>query len=686
GFHQIPETLPFDKSFTFNYQADFLDTYFMSKERLLNVLPHQMKLLSENEFVQKYDSYLPQKIESFEDFLGYAGITSDELKQKEFVTDDCFRVTALNEKLKKHFAKTHPPQARLNLTGKTETPLKVLLLDLSHYFGGETAKIYNVAEPPQGLMSLMSYLKENIKTPVKGKIAKAFIDFDSYEELETLVHNFKPDVIGIRTLTLYQKFFHKTAAKIRQWAPDSVVIAGGPYATSDYETILKDRNINLTVLGEGELTFLEVIERIVENGGKLPGEKVLKEIRGIAFIPPHMLLKDELTFDHMDTETTPGTDTNKETNAGKTGGTRGHRSPVGEKLAGIWAAVLEIETLQITPDGNFFELGGHSLNATRMVANIHKELQIKIPLTTVFKNQTLNELTEALEALTENKYTAITPVEKKKYYPLSAAQKRLYILQQMDLQSNTYNMSGTIPLPPVTLEGSVTTGESDVSTLAKLEETIGKLIQRHESLRTSFYMLNPEGPVTPNNQSPIPNNPPSPNNQSLITNNTYLPVQEVHANVAFKIEVYEANEREVPRQFFRSFDLTRAPLLRVGVVKRPGPQTGAAPFEPVMLVDMHHIISDGVSLEILGGEFLSLLAGETLSPLQLCYRDYAAWQSSSEQKQLIKKQEEYWVKTFYGELPVLDLPTDYPRPAIQSFEGNALQFTLEKQEIDTLKK
>ncbi|MCP4152731.1 MAG: AMP-binding protein, partial [bacterium] len=103
-------------------------------------------------------------------------------------------------------------------------------------------------------------------------------------------------------------------------------------------------------------------------------------------------------------------------------------------------------------------------------------------------------------------------------------------------------------------------------------------------------------------------------------------------------------------------------------------------------VDMHHIISDGASLEILGGEFLSLVAGETLSPLQLCYRDYAAWQSSSEQKQLIKKQEKYWEKTFSGELPVLDLPTDYPRPAIQSFEGNALQFTLEKQEIDTLKK
>ncbi|MCP4156443.1 MAG: AMP-binding protein, partial [bacterium] len=476
AFHQIPETLPFDKSFTFNYQADFLDSYFMSKERLLNVLPHQMRLLSENEFVQKYDSYLPQKIDSFKDFLGYAGLSPDELEQKEFVTDDCFQVPGLNEKLKTHFDKTQPGQTGLKLTAKTETPLKVLLLDLSHYFGDETAKIYNVAEPPLGLMCLMSYLKENIKTPVKGKIAKAFIDFDSYEELETLVHDFKPGVIGIRTLTLYREFFHKAAAKIRQWSPGSVVIAGGPYATSDYETILKDRNIDLTVLGEGELTFLEVIEQIVENGGKLPDEEVLREIRGIAFIPPHMLLKDEVTFDHMETGTGTTPDTKNDTDAGKVNAAGGPGSHIGRTLAEIWAGVLEIEVTRITSDGNFFELGGHSLNATRMVANIHKELQVKIPLTTVFKNQTLNELTEALEGLTKNKYAAITPVEKKEYYPLSAAQKRLYILQQMDLQSTTYNMPGTIPLP------------AEV-TVDKLEETIRTLIQRHESLRTSFHMI-----------------------------------------------------------------------------------------------------------------------------------------------------------------------------------------------------
>ncbi|MCP4155326.1 MAG: hypothetical protein GY757_46805, partial [bacterium] len=441
-----------------------------------------------------------------------------------------------------------------------------------------------------------------------------------------------------------------------------------PYATSDYDTILKDRNIDLTVLGEGELTFLEVIEQIVENGGKLPGEEILKEIRGIAFIPPHMLLKDEITVDHMETgpETTSDTGTNRETISGKSHPAHEPRSQIGGTLAEIWAGVLEIEASLITPDGNFFELGGHSLNATRMVANIHKELQVKIPLTTVFKNQTLSELTEALEGLTQDKYAAITPVEKKEYYPLSAAQKRLYILQQMDLQRTTYNMPGTIPLPPEV-------------TVDKLEETIRKLIQRHESLRTSFHMI----PVTPGKVAPVTQ---APNNQSPITNNSYLPVQKIHDNPEFKIEVFETGQSDVQRTFCRPFDLTRAPLLRVAVKKAAAAGTGTPSQGAVMLVDMHHIITDGTSLEILTREFLALLAGENLSPLKRCYRDYAGWLSRNLQKQLMKRQEEFWLKTFAGELPILALPTDYPRPVIQSVEGNTQYFTLKKEEDENLRK
>ncbi|MCP4149985.1 MAG: hypothetical protein GY757_19725, partial [bacterium] len=186
-------------------------------------------------------------------------------------------------------------------------------------------------------------------------------------------------------------------------------------------------------------------------------------------------------------------------------------------------------------------------------------------------------------------------------YPLSPAQKRLYILQHMDMQSTTYNMPGTIPLP------------AEV-TLDRLEETVRKLIQRHESLRTSFHMI----PVT---QA-------SPNNQSPITNNSYLPVQKIHDNPEFKIEDSETGQRDVQRTFCRPFDLTRAPLLRVAVIKAAAGTKAPAPG-PVMLVDMHHIITDGTSLDILTREFLALLAGKNLPPLKLCYRDYTGWQSRS---------------------------------------------------------
>jgi radical SAM superfamily enzyme YgiQ (UPF0313 family) len=96
--------------------------------------------------------------------------------------------------------------------------------------------------------------------------------------------DFKPDVIGLRTLTLFRDFFHNTVARIREWGFAGPVVTGGPYASSDYKTILQDPNIDLAVLGEGEITFSELLGKIIENGGKIPGKEILEEIAGIAFI------------------------------------------------------------------------------------------------------------------------------------------------------------------------------------------------------------------------------------------------------------------------------------------------------------------------------------------------------------------------------------------------------------------
>ncbi|MCP4149973.1 MAG: hypothetical protein GY757_19660, partial [bacterium] len=214
---------------------------------------------------------------------------------------------------------------------------------------------------------------------------------------------------------------------------------------------------------------------------------------------------------------------------------------------------------------------------------------------------------------TQDNYHAIQPEEKKEYYNLSSAQKRLYILQQMELNSTAYNMPGIIPL------------EKKIEP-AVLQIVFKTLIRRHESLRTSFHMIQVK-PGTPGNQTSKNTDTSSPHAPGM-----EIPVQVLHDNVEFEIETIKtetgAHENNT---FFRPFDMTKAPLLRVGIVENSGKQN-------YMMVDMHHIISDAASHEILQKEFLALAAGKRLEPLKLQYRDYARWQNSPKQKEAKKQQ------------------------------------------------
>ena len=213
-------------------------------------------------------------------------------------------------------------------------------------------------------------------------------------------------------------------------------------------------------------------------------------------------------------------------------------------------------------------------------------------------------------------------MEKKDYYALSSAQRRIYLLQQLAPQSTVYNMSQVIPL-------------ADGFSIHRLERAFVRLIERHESLRTSFESIAGE------------------------------PVQRVHDHVEFGIEYDERTEdREPLPGIIRPFDLSRAPLMRVVLI-----EIETLKNTHFLVVDVHHIVSDGVSHEILQGDFMALYQGETLSPLEIQYKEFAHWQNSEKQKGHLKRQEAYWLRLFEGEIPVLNLPTDYPRPRVQSFEG-----------------
>ncbi len=323
-----------------------------------------------------------------------------------------------------------------------------------------------------------------------------------------------------------------------------------------------------------------------------------------------------------------------------------HANKLEEKLAGIWSQVLEIDRDKISMDANFFRVGGHSLNAAILASKIHGQLGIKVPLAEIFKTPSIRGLANYINtaALTENRLLSIEPVETREYYPLSSAQERLYFLQQMDSHSIAYNMPMVQPL------GNSIDAQA-------LESTLKKLTSRHETLRTSFIQLGDKA------------------------------FQKVHDQVAFEIEYYNSstdytdekddkshhsafNIHHFIQSFVRPFDLSRAPLLRSGLIRM-------ANGDYTWLVDIHHIVTDGTSQAILIEDFFAISQGRELAPLPLQYKDFCQWQNLLQESGAIKAQQEYWLSQLSGEIPRLDLPVDYERPGIFTFAGSNYTFILD---------
>ncbi|MCP5052160.1 MAG: polyketide synthase, partial [bacterium] len=172
----------------------------------------------------------------------------------------------------------------------------------------------------------------------------------------------------------------------------------------------------------------------------------------------------------------------------------------------------------------------------------------------------------------------------------------------------------------------------------RFTEALNKLMDRHETLRTSFRLINGE------------------------------PVQRVHREVELETEYRERERKSGCVDFIRPFDLSRAPLLRLGLIKMEEDRH-------ILMFDMHHIISDGVSIAIFLKEFMDLYAAKNPGPLLLQYKDFAQWQHRRLASGKFEKQEIYWLERFSHEPPVLNMPTDFPRPAVQDFAGDSLQFS-----------
>ncbi|MDM5302010.1 amino acid adenylation domain-containing protein [Bacillus subtilis] len=301
------------------------------------------------------------------------------------------------------------------------------------------------------------------------------------------------------------------------------------------------------------------------------------------------------------------------------------------KLAQLWEDVLKNGPVGI--HDNFFDRGGHSLKATALVSRIAKEFDVQVPLKDVFAHPTVEGLASVIREGTDSTFEAIKPAEQRETYPVSSAQKRIYVLQQLEDGGTGYNMPAVLELE----------GKLDPE---RLDRAFQELIKRHESLRTSFEQ--DEGGD---------------------------PVQRIHDEVPFTLQTAvlgEQTEQEAAAAFIQPFDLSQAPLFRAQIVQ-------VSDERHLLMVDMHHIISDGVSVNILIREFGAFYNNRKLPALHIQYKDYAVWQEDFKKGDAYQKQEAYWLKQFEGELPVLDLPADHTRPPVRSFAGDKVSFTLDQE-------
>lgn len=139
-------------------------------------------------------------------------------------------------------------------------------------------------EPPLGHLAILSYLYEKFGDRIEGKICKSGVDFDSMKELESILDDFQPDLIGMRTMTYFKHFFHNVVEEIRKWSATIPIIAGGPHPTISQEECLRNNDIQMISYGEGEMTWEEIVSVILENDGKFLTKEQMHKIKGIAFL------------------------------------------------------------------------------------------------------------------------------------------------------------------------------------------------------------------------------------------------------------------------------------------------------------------------------------------------------------------------------------------------------------------
>ncbi|MGA9772072.1 MAG: amino acid adenylation domain-containing protein, partial [Blastocatellia bacterium] len=331
------------------------------------------------------------------------------------------------------------------------------------------------------------------------------------------------------------------------------------------------------------------------------------------------------------------------------------RTPDEELIANIWAQILQVDQVGIYD--TFFELGGHSLSATQAISQLKEAFQMEIPLRNIFEFSTVESLARRLMQLRfASEGLEVSPIvaaRRDQDLYLSFAQQRLWFMDRLSPDKSGYNISNAIRLK----------GPLNVPAL---EQALGEIVRRHEVLRSSF---------SEKDGQPLQITSPEYRIAFTILDLRNLPDEEKQRRI----------EGFAIKQANRSFDLSRAPLMRVTLLR-------LAAEDNVVLFTMHHIVGDAWSVGILIGEVTALYEAylfqmpSPLEDLPIQYADYAQWQRQWLEGDVLDTHLSYWKNKLNGKLPTMDLPFARPRPTVQTFRGSHSAWTVPKKLSDSIKK
>ncbi|MEP0264571.1 amino acid adenylation domain-containing protein [Dokdonia sp.] len=306
-----------------------------------------------------------------------------------------------------------------------------------------------------------------------------------------------------------------------------------------------------------------------------------------------------------------------------------------QRIFDIWTNVLQKQEVAINADSDFFTLDSNSLTVIKLLIKLNDAVNENIKISDLYEHNTIQKQAIYFEQLNGKGNSTFVKSEKKEFYDQSHAQKRLFILNQLNKNDLSYNVSASFEI----------LGNLDNE---RIESAFNTLLNRHEVFRSSFLNIN----------------------ETL--------VQKVHDEGLLRIEYFDSKKTPlttIKKEFFRPFDLSNPPLMRVAIVKNN-------PQQNTMILDMHHIICDGVSIDVFVQDFLCAYSNEEQPKLEFQYKEYAEWQNYITQSQSYQNSGKYWKELFKGYVPLDSLPIDAKRPLVKTNNGRLKTYNISKQKLD----